>query len=171
MMENGIDLIVFPGGAHEAVKHSKDKYHLLWKQRYGFVLLAAQHGYTIMPLAQVGPDDFYSHLVEGEDLLDSNVGKLLQMLGLLSKDTRQDMIPPIPAGLLGSLLPKPQACYYQFGDPIDLSQHQGQQLSQQQLHTIRGEVAGQIESMLEQLLQRRNSEQHQQSLWRRLMTI
>jgi 1-acyl-sn-glycerol-3-phosphate acyltransferase len=171
MMENGLDLIVFPGGAHEAVKHSKDKYQLLWKERYGFVRLAAQHGYTIMPLAQVGPDDFYSYLVEGEDLMDSNVGKLLQKLGLLSKDTRKDMIPPIPAGLFGSLLPKPQPCYYQFGDPVDLSQLKGQQLSQTQLHSIRNDVSGQIETMLEALLQRRDSEQIQQGLWRRLMNI
>lgn len=170
MMENGMDLIVFPGGAHEAVKKTDQKYQLLWKQRYGFVRLAAQNGYTIVPLAQVGPDEFYSHLMEGEDIPDSMIGKLLKRAGLIDADTRADMFPPIPVGMMGSLMPKPQHCYYQFGDPIDLSQHRGKSLSQKKLHEIRTAVADQIETMIAGLLEKRATERGDEKLLRRLLT-
>jgi 1-acyl-sn-glycerol-3-phosphate acyltransferase len=171
LMENGHDLLVFPGGAHEATKTAKQKYTLQWKERYGFVRLAAQHGYTIMPFALVGPDEFYNHLMEGRDLPDSALGKLLTRLGLLSEDTRADMLPPIPAGALGSLIPKPQRCYLQFGKPVDTSKHAGKKLTKKQMQTIRGEVSGQIEKMLAELLLLRAQNRGQDGLLRRLLTL
>jgi 1-acyl-sn-glycerol-3-phosphate acyltransferase len=171
LMKDNQDILLFPGGAHEAVKRSAERYQLKWKQRHGFVRLAAQHGYTIVPLAQVGPDDFYNHLIEGEDLANSYIGKLLNRLGILTEQTRSDMIPPVPIGLLGSLIPKPQHCYYQFGDPIDLSKYKGKKLSQQKMHSIRTEVSDQLEAMLEQLLEKREAEKDQAGLLRRLLTL
>jgi 1-acyl-sn-glycerol-3-phosphate acyltransferase len=171
LMENGADLMVFPGGAHEATKTMEQRYTLQWKERYGFVRLAAQHGYTIMPTAIVGPDEFYSHLIEGEDLPDSMLGKLLTRLGLISEDTRPDLLPPIPIGALGSLMPKPQRCYYQFGEPVNLSNHKGQLTTKKQLTDIRNEVAEQIESMLPTLLHQRAQQSKNDGFLRRLLTL
>ena len=92
LMENGSDLIVFPGGAHEATKTADKKYQLLWKERYGFIKLAAKHGYTIVPTAIVGPEDFYDHLIEGEDLPNTIVGRALTKLGLINENTRSDLM-------------------------------------------------------------------------------
>src|SRR5690606_4256019 len=71
LMKAQKDILVFPGGAHEAVKPANRMYQLQWKERLGFVKLAAMHGYTIMPFGLVGPDEFYGHLVEGQDLANS----------------------------------------------------------------------------------------------------
>ena len=46
LMEDGQDVLVFPGGAYEAVKPVSELYELHWKERLGFVKLAALHGYT-----------------------------------------------------------------------------------------------------------------------------
>ncbi len=140
LMRAGEDLIVFPGGAHEAVKPASMKYELQWKERYGFVKLAAKHGYTIMPFGLVGPDEFYGHLMEGADIPDSALGSLLKRLGLLTEDTRSDMLPPIPVGALGSFLPKPQRCYLGFGQPINLARYKGRTPTrkEQQEHPRRG---------------------------------
>jgi 1-acyl-sn-glycerol-3-phosphate acyltransferase len=171
LMEAGQDLLVFPGGAYEAVKPSSRKYELLWQQRYGFVRLAARHGYTIMPMGLVGPDEFYGHLMEGQDLPNSALGKLLKRLGLLTEDIRSDILPPIPIGALGTPLPKLQRCYLGFGEPVDLSAHKGRTPTKKQQQAIRDEVAEQIETQLTELLFAREQHRGDDSLLRRLLSI
>lgn len=170
LMEAGKDMLVFPGGAYEAVKPLSRLYELQWKERYGFVKLAALHGYTIMPFGLVGPDEFYGHLIEGQDLPDTALGKLLTRAGLLGDDFRTDILPPIPIGALGSLLPKPQPCYLGFGKPIDLSRHKGKKLPPARLRDIRARVANEIEEQLEVLLDQQAQERRHQGFIRRLLT-
>ncbi len=170
LMEAGHDLLVFPGGAHEAVKPKRDLYTLQWRQRYGFVKLAAQHGYTIMPFGMVGPDDFYDHLIEGEDIPDSALGQLLRRLGLLTEETRPDLLAPIPVGILGSWLPKPQRCYIGLGKPVDLKALKGRSLTPARLRSLRSRVAKEIERQLEDMLAQRELEREQDGLLRRLLT-
>jgi 1-acyl-sn-glycerol-3-phosphate acyltransferase len=171
MMEAGRDLLVFPGGAHEATKTTAQKYTLQWKQRYGFARLAAQHGYTIMPFALVGPDEFYSHLLEGEDIPHTAIGRVLTRMGLLNENTRTDMLPPIPRGALGSMIPRPQRCYLQFGKPLDLSAEVGKKPGKKKLQSIRSEVAAQIEDMIGELLLLREQRRGSEGLLRRLLTL
>jgi 1-acyl-sn-glycerol-3-phosphate acyltransferase len=171
LMQAGKDLLVFPGGAHESVKPSRDKYELLWKERYGFVKLAARHGYTIMPFGIVGPDEFYGHLLEGEELPDSALGQLLKRFGLLNENTRTDLLPPIPVGALGTLFPKPQRIYLGFGEPIDLSGYEGRTPTKKQQREIRAEVAEQIDGQLAEMLFARTQHRGDESLLRRLLTI
>jgi 1-acyl-sn-glycerol-3-phosphate acyltransferase len=171
MMKARQDLLVFPGGAAEAVKPASEVYELQWKERYGFVKLAAKHGYTIMPFGLVGPDEFYGRYMEGQDLPDSALGQLLKRLGLLTDDIRSDILPPIPLGLLGTLIPKPQRCYLGFGEPINLAQYKGKTLTKKRQQIIRGQVAEQIETQLTELLFAREQHKGQDSLLRRLLTI
>ncbi len=171
MMAAGKDLLVFPGGAHEATKTAAEKYTLLWRQRHGFVRLAARHGYTIMPFAMVGPDEFYSHLLEGEDIPNTTLGRLLTRFGLLNENTRADMLPPIPRGALGTPIPKPQRCYIQFGTPVGLKQYAGKKTGQQKLLNIRDGIGAQIEAMLAELLLLREQNRGKDGLLRRLLTI
>ncbi len=171
MMEQGEDILVFPGGAHEAAKPTSNNYSLMWKERYGFVRLAAQHGYTLMPFATVGPEEFYGHLIEGEDLPDSVVGKLLKRAGVITENTRSDMLPPIPVGALGSLFPKPQRCYVKFGEPIDLSRYAGKVPAQRTQTKIRNEAAQQIERMICELLVLREQRKGEDGMLRRLLTF
>jgi 1-acyl-sn-glycerol-3-phosphate acyltransferase len=171
LMKDGQDLLVFPGGAQEAVKPASAIYELQWKERYGFVKLAAQHGYTIMPFGLVGPDEFYGHYMEGKDLPDSSLGRLLKRFGLLNDDIRADILPPIPVGALGSPFPKPQRCYLGFGEPIKLTQYKGKTLTKKRLQIIRGQVAEQIETQLTELLFAREQHKGKDSLLRRILTL
>ncbi len=177
LMENGEDLLVFPGGAHESVKPTSEFYKLQWKQRLGFIRLAAQHGYTIVPFGMVGPDEFYGHYMEGKDLLESRLGKLiqgqgklLQRLGLLSEANRDDLVPPIPVGALGTLFPKLQRCYIGFGEAVDLSTHQGKTLSAARMRAIRDRVALAIEQQLSELLLAQKQDREQEGLLRRILS-
>ena len=171
LMADGQDILVFPGGAHEAVKKASDMYQLQWKERYGFVRLAAEYGYTIMPFGMVGPDEFYAHYLEGDELPDSAIGQLLKKLGLLDENTRPDTIPPIPLGALGTLFPKPKPCYIGFGEPISLADYEGKKLTKAQLKRIRGDVAEQIELQLAELLLIREQSRRGDGLLRRILSL
>ena len=92
---------------------------------YGFVKLAVKHGYTIMRFGMVSPDEFYGHLIKGQDIPDMAVGELLRRMGFLTDDTRSDMLPPIPVGAMGTIMPKPQRCDVGFGEPVDLASYKG----------------------------------------------
>jgi len=170
LMEAGQDLMVFPGGAHEATKTAAQRYTLQWKERFGFVRMAAEHNYPIVPMALVGPDEFYDHWVEGEEIPDTPVGQLLTRLGILDDNTRKDLLPPIPLGLLGTLFPKPQHCYVQFGTPVRPAGRTGKRPTEKKLLAVRDEVAAQIESMLDELLALRSEEREEDSWLRQLLT-
>ncbi len=171
LMEAQQDLLVFPGGAHEAVKPASKRYQLQWKERYGFVKLAAMQGYTIMPFGLVGPDEFYDHLLEGQELPDSALGHLLTRLGVLHEDIRSDVLPPIPAGSLGTLFPKPQRCFLGFGKPINLARYKGRKLAKKTLQSIRARVSSEIEAQLSGLLLAREEHRGSDSLLRRFLTL
>lgn len=171
LMDARQDLLLFPGGAYESVKPKSKLYELQWKERYGFVKLAATHGYTIMPFGLVGPDEFYGHVMEGQDLPDSALGKLLTHLGVLNNNIRSDMVPPIPIGSLGTALPKPQRCYLGFGKPINLSRHKGKTLSKKTVQAVRAQAAQAIENQLTQLLIKRERDKGKESFLRRLLTL
>jgi 1-acyl-sn-glycerol-3-phosphate acyltransferase len=169
MMEDRNDVLVFPGGAFESVKPAAQKYTLQWRERYGFVRMAARHGYRITPFATVGPDDFYDHLIEGTDLPASRLGKLLSRLGVLPDDLREDLLPPVPRGVFSTLLPKPQRCYLKFGQPIGVPDCRGRAVPQKVLRSIRAQAATSIETMIRELLLRRSQEQQDQGWLRRLL--
>jgi len=170
LMQKGCDLMVFPGGAHEATKTQDQRYTLQWRERYGFVRMAAAYNYPIVPMAIVGPDEFYNHLLEGRDLPDSVLGQWLKRTGLLHENTRRDIIPPLPIGALGTALPKPQYCYVQFGEPVTVKGRGGKPPGPRTLKRVRGEVATRIEAMLETLQALRDEDRNQQGCLRSLLT-
>jgi 1-acyl-sn-glycerol-3-phosphate acyltransferase len=169
MMQAGADLMVFPGGASEATKPEAEKYQLQWGNRYGFARMAAQHGYSITPFGIVGADDFYSHRIEGQDLLKTLPGKLLTQAGL-TEGIREDMLPPIPSGLLGGLFPKPQPLYIAFGDSVEVADCRGQQaVPQSVLSAVREETADKINVLVSEMLELRSQNQDSASWLRRLL--
>ncbi len=170
MMDAGKDLMVFPGGAVEANKTLDKRYTLCWRERYGFVRLAALHGYTIVPFCTVGPDEMFDRIMEGHELPGSNLGKLLKRVGLLTDDARQDLMPPVPKGLFNTLIPKPQRCYLAFGDPVDLTEYKGGVPALDEQKAIRKIVADDIEANIKSLLLLRAQQQDNDGWLRKLLT-
>jgi 1-acyl-sn-glycerol-3-phosphate acyltransferase len=169
LMEAGEDLLVFPGGAAEANKPADEKYSLVWKERYGFVRMAAQHGYNITPFGMVGPDDWWDHAIEGRDLLHSKPVKLLQKLGVIG-DIREDIVPPIPRGLFNTLLPRPQRCFLAFGESIEVPDCREKKVSRAVQKSVREQTAGAVESLVSDMLLARAQDRHNEGRIRRLLT-
>ena len=170
LMARGDDLLLYPGGAYESVKPPEARYQLQWKQRYGFVRLAAGAGYTVVPVASVGPDEYYDHAISSESLVNSPLAHWLIKAGVLPAELRTDLVPPIPTGLLGGPLPKPKSTYFAIGKPIDLSEYKGVELSTRKLSALRKKFASAIESEISRLLLLREQERHQDSWLRRVLS-
>ena len=168
LMAHDQDMLVFPGGAHEAAKPSRERYRLQWKDRLGFVRLAAEYGYTIVPFGLVGPDEFYEYLVDGEQLVS-----LMARVGLWSDDMRSDVMPPILRGAFGTPLPRPQACFLGFGEPLALPPRAAKSKapSKRQLRNWRGIVAARIEEQIGAMLLEREGSRSQFGFLRKLATL
>jgi 1-acyl-sn-glycerol-3-phosphate acyltransferase len=169
LMEAGQDLLVFPGGAAEANKRVEEKYSLVWRERTGFVRMAAQHGYNITPFGMVGPDDWWDHAIEGHELLHSRPVKLLQKLGLLG-EIREDLVPPLPRGLFNTLLPKPERCFLAFGEPIKVPDCRGKNVSKSIQKSVRDKTAECVEDLVADMLLLRTQNKHKEGTLRRLLT-
>lgn len=170
MMNKGKDLLVFPGGSNEVNKPVAERYQLKWKERYGFVRLALDHGYSILPVATVGPDEFFGRYMEGPEWFNSRLGRFLVRRGILDANMRQDLLPPIPRGMWGTLLPRPQRVYVSFGDVIDLSSENGSSTDTALLQKIRSQVAESIEHQISSLLLMRVQQSGNGGWLRRLLT-
>lgn len=171
LMAEGKDLLLYPGGTYEAVKSPQRRYELMWKQRYGFIRLAAQAGYTIVPVAAVGPDEYFDQYLSGPEVQQTQLIQWLTAMGLLSSDMRSDLVPPLPAGMLGSIVPKPKTTFFGFGKPIDLSEYKGQAISKRQQTGLRAQVETAINDEIKNLLLLREQRRHGDGLLRRILSV
>ncbi len=140
LMKQKQHILVFPGGTNEAFKNEGEEYQLIWKERYGFVKMAIENNYPIIPIAGLGGDELYDIILDKEDIMNSFVGKLLKDSGIANKYLKGgENIPPIVAGLGGTFIPKPKRIYYNFGNSIDTSQY-NDEVTDEILEKIRLEV-------------------------------
>ena len=122
LMRAGQHLMVFPGGQREVFKRKNEAYRLVWKERIGFVQLAAAFGYPIVPFASLGADESLHIAVDGPDIMSSPIGKLLQASGIADKYLRGgEALPPLVRGLGLTWIPEPDRFFVSFGPPISTS--------------------------------------------------
>jgi 1-acyl-sn-glycerol-3-phosphate acyltransferase len=122
LMELKEHILVYPGGGREVCKRKGEAYQLIWKDRVGFVRMAVEHGYPIIPVATIGAENAYDILWDAEDFLASPLGKLLHKSGVSEKYLRGgEAIPPFARGLGLTMIPRPEKLYYAFGKPIETS--------------------------------------------------
>lgn len=171
LMASQQDILLFPGGTYEAVKSPEKRYELMWQKRYGFIRLAAKMGYTIVPFAAVGPDEYYEHYLEGPEVMEAQLTQLLIKAGLIPDNLRSDIVPPLPSGVFGTLMPKPKTTYFGFGRPVDLAPYAGKTLTQRQQQRLRDSVADEIDTQIKSLLLLREQRRHKDGLLRRILSL
>ncbi|WP_250656157.1 lysophospholipid acyltransferase family protein [Alkalimarinus coralli] len=169
LMQDRQSVLVFPGGAREVFKRKGESYKLVWKARVGFVKMAIQHGYDIVPFASVGPDDALSVLLDANDIA-KGLGQRFRGSRFYKKTLRNgDMIPPVTRGIGLTAIPRPERFYFSFGKPIATSELQGKEQTDKLLFETRDVVAEAINSQIDELLKLR--EQDSDKGWlRKLLT-
>ncbi len=171
LMRAGQHLMVFPGGQREVFKRKNEAYRLIWKERIGFVALAAAFGYPIVPFASLGADESLHIAVDGPDIMSSPIGKLLRASGIADKYLRGgEALPPLVRGLGLTWIPEPVRFFVSFGPPISTSAYRRRAKDVAAMHELRAKVASSIEAQLEFLQRMRRSMSGEDANARRVRT-
>jgi 1-acyl-sn-glycerol-3-phosphate acyltransferase len=105
-------VLVYPGGAKEALSAPEDVYRLQWESSRGFIRTALRAQKPIIPVAGIGNEELYVQVVSKDRVRDSRVGRLVsQFLG-------DKYVTPLYMGL--GMLPFPTELHYLIGEPIHL---------------------------------------------------
>ena len=156
LMRERQPVLVFPGGAREVFKRKGEAYRLIWKERIGFVQMAAAHGYRIVPFGSVGADEAYDIAVDAADLMRSPIGALLRATGIAQRYLRDgEALPPLAHGLGPTLVPKPVQFRFSFGRPIPTAGYRRRTDDVAAMLALRAKVAASIEAQLAQFLDER----------------
>lgn len=140
-------IVVFPGGAREVFKRRGERYTLAWGRRTGFVRLAVEFGYPIVPFAAVGADDAWDILLDADDLLASPLGPFISRLA-----PRADVIPPVVRGLGPTMIPRPVRFYFDFAAPVETAALAGRQGDDDLCFAVREVVRRAVDDGLVRLL-------------------
>jgi 1-acyl-sn-glycerol-3-phosphate acyltransferase len=168
MMRHGEHIMVYPGGGRETFKRKGEKYKLTWKKRTGFARLAIENGYDIVTVAQVGQEDAYDILFDGDELMDSKFGEWLREKGIAEKYLKDgETMPPLVRGVGPTLVPRPEKQYYQFGNRISTKEYQGR-TDEDSLWELRQKVELQLELDITKM-RIRKLEEGQGEWWRWLL--
>ena len=105
-MQQGYSILVFPGGGREVLKREGEQYQLIWKQRYGFLKLAQEFGYDIVPFAALGGDEVFDIGFDANKMVQHQYFQKLLQVPQLSRLLRKgEVIPSLPKHLIPKRLP------------------------------------------------------------------
>lgn len=162
-------ILVFPGGTNEISKIKGEEYKLKWQERFGFVKLAIENEYPIIPISSLGGDEIYDIIFDKKEIMESKLGTWLKNSGIADKYLRGgSIIPPIIKGFGPTLIPKPQPIFYAFGKPIDTKKYKGDSC-QKNLQEVRDQTEKAIYAGIKELSSLREESKEEMSAWRKFM--
>ena len=171
LFEAGKDILLFPGGAYEANKNLDQRYAIKWKQRTGFVRMAAKHGVPIVPVGIVGPDEWFGRYMDRDQVANSWLANLMKWAGASDEFINSDQLPPIPRGLFGTWFPKPQRVYIGIGEPIETGTYKGKTISTAAQNKLRDTSKERLQQCIADMLLRRTQDRETAGLLRRILTF
>lgn len=115
-------VLLYPGGAREALHYKGEEYKLFWPNQQEFVRMAARFGATIVPFGAVGEDDITQLILDYNDLMKIPVIRDY----IIEANQNSAKVRDVDSGEVGNqnlfpplLFPKiPGRFYYLFGKPI-----------------------------------------------------
>lgn len=116
-------------------------------ERAGFALLAAEHGYTIVPVSSVGMEDVFSIW------FDLPVSWFFDLVGPKPRDVTAPVLAPWHF--------RPQRNYFKFGKPIPtdhLRPKNGESLTKEDVWAVREQTRKAVEEGVQELLERREKD-------------
>ncbi|KAH8959581.1 hypothetical protein BDL97_06G084000 [Sphagnum fallax] len=162
LLKEGESVLLFPGGAREVCKRKGEEYKLLWKPTVDFVRMASSHNAIIVPFALLGADEAYKILLDGDDILASPLGPLVQAVYDQLKLSTDNIYPLTGLPVLGlpSLIPVPsiERIYIHFADPIDTANYNCSLRNQQECKDLYLLVKQKVEDSISLLKQTREKD-------------
>ncbi|MCX6200249.1 MAG: lysophospholipid acyltransferase family protein [Bacteroidetes bacterium] len=168
LMKRGDSLVVFPGGTREICKKKGEEYVLKWSDRRGFVRMAMEHGYDIIPVAAVGAEETYTVVRDANDILKSPFGKFLKMIGVAEKYFKNgELMPPVVRGIGDSIIPRPAKLYFSFGKRVSTARYKAKFEDTATQDLMKKKVEQALLNEFEKLFSIRDNDTDR-SKWRRL---
>lgn len=171
LFKAGKDVLLFPGGAHEANKDLDERYTIKWKKRTGFVRMAAKSGVPIVPVGVVGPDEWFDRYMDRETVANSWIGTLLKKVGVSEQYLQSDQMVPIPRGVFGTLIPRPKNSYVAIGKPINMSEFLGKDISSDDQEAIRDLARERLEDCIADMLLKQSQDRGREGLFRKILSF
>ena len=112
LLEDDQLVLVYPGGAKEALSNPQQAYRLQWEGSRGFVRTALRAQKPIIPIAGLGNEELYVQVVSKDRVRESSVGRFV------SKLLGDKYVFPLYMGL--GPIPFPSDLHYLVGEPIEL---------------------------------------------------
>lgn len=171
LMQRGDSILVFPGGTREICKKKGEEYILKWSDRKGFVRMAMQHGYDIIPVAAVGAEETYTVIEDANDILNSPFGKFLKLIGVAEKYFKNgELMPPVVRGIGNTILPRPAKLYFSFGKRISTAKYKSKFDDEPTQQLIKQKVEKALLGEFQKLFEIRDKDTDR-SKWRRLLNM
>ncbi|KAL6556753.1 mRNA-binding ribosome synthesis protein [Orobanche hederae] len=157
-------VLLYPGGAREALHRKGEEYKLFWPDQPEFVRMAARFGATIVPFGVVGEDDIAELVLDYEDLI-----KIPIWGDRLRKDNEKYAAFNVRAGMRGEvanqalylpgLVPKiPGRFYYLFGKPIRTKGREGMLKDKEKARELYLQIKLEVENNMSYLLKKRKED-------------
>jgi 1-acyl-sn-glycerol-3-phosphate acyltransferase len=171
LMRRKENLMVFPGGTREICKKRGEEYVLKWKDRKGFVRMAMEFGYDIIPVAAVGAEEAFTIVEDANDILNSPFGKFLKLIGVAEKYFKNgELMPPVVRGIGDTIIPRPAKLYFSFGKRISTARYKKKFNDEETQEFIKKKVERALLSEFHKLFEIRNKDTDR-SKWRRLLNM
>ncbi|XP_073123469.1 phytyl ester synthase 1, chloroplastic-like isoform X2 [Henckelia pumila] len=158
-------VLLYPGGAREALHRKGEEYKLFWPEEPEFVRMAARFGATIVPFGGIGEDDIANLVLDYDDLmkvpfLSDNIRRDNQRYASFNvRDGMSGEVGNQPL-YLPTLLPKIPAgrLYYLFGKPIRMEGRDEVLNDRQKAKGLYLQIKSEVETNLSYLLKKRNED-------------
>ncbi|XP_010532193.1 PREDICTED: acyltransferase-like protein At1g54570, chloroplastic [Tarenaya hassleriana] len=157
-------VLLYPGGAREALHYRGEEYKLIWPEHQEFVRMAARFGATIVPFGTVGEDDIAELVLDYNDLM--KIPFINNYVSEAARDASRFRLRDESSGevanqrlYLPGLLPKiPGRFYYLFGKPIHTKGREDLVKDKEAANNLYLHVKAEVERSISYLLKKREED-------------
>ncbi|KAL1225366.1 Phytyl ester synthase 1 [Cardamine amara subsp. amara] len=163
-------VLLYPGGAREALHYRGEQYKLFWPDQQEFVRMAARFGATIVPFGTVGEDDIAELVLDYNDLMKIPVlnDYISEVVGDPGRFKLRDESSGEVANqqlYLPGLIPKiPGRFYYLFGKPIETKGRPELVKDKVEANRVYLEAKAEVEKNIAYLLKKREEDPYRNIL-------
>ncbi|KAI5676486.1 hypothetical protein M9H77_07436 [Catharanthus roseus] len=170
-------VLLYPGGAREALHRKSEMYKLFWPDQPEFVRMAARFGATIVPFGVVGEDDLAELVLDYDDLmkipiLNDSIRKNNEEAAALRFRDETDGEVANQQLFFPGLLPKvPGRLYYLFGKPIETKGKREMLKDREKARQVYFQVKSEVEKNMAYLLKKRKEDPYRSVIDRTMYRV
>lgn len=155
-------VLLYPGGAREALHRKGEEYKLFWPEQSEFVRMASRFGATIIPFGVVGEDDICDVLLDYNDLLKLPFYDILdKMLNEDGLKLRTDSTGEIKNQGLHPVVVTPKVpgrFYFIFGKPVETKGREKELRDKENAQLLYLHVKSEVASCIKYLKEKREED-------------